>query len=171
MRLTEFTTVFWPDRKPEYSESSSITAQYFRHVLVDKRIHIFPGYSSVQDLNLDSIEELITALNIRDLLIVDRIWGAGEPICVADHVNRSGINFLRGKTPRGGRPMFPDMSKIYTTIDGLKPITVHTIGPEADPKSILSDRPLSKWAGIWTPAFSYLGVRTGVVNHRAMELK
>ena len=43
----------------------------------------------------------------------DRIRGIEQDVLITDHVNRSGLFFLRGKTPHEGFPMFPDMSNVY----------------------------------------------------------
>ena len=60
----------------------------------------------------------------------DRIRGTEQNVQIIDHVNRSGLFFLRGKTPIEDFPMFPDMSKIYKKTSKLKKITVQTLGPK-----------------------------------------
>mgnify|MGYP004387005185 CR=1 FL=1 len=59
----------------------------------------------------------------------DRISGLNKNILITDHINRSGVSFLRGETPYNKRPMFPDLSKIY--ICDKKPrVVVQTLGPK-----------------------------------------
>ena len=60
----------------------------------------------------------------------DRIRGIEQDVLITDHVNRSGLFFLRGKTPNEGFPMFPDMSNVYEKKSKLKKTTVQTLGPK-----------------------------------------
>ena len=60
----------------------------------------------------------------------DRIKGIEQDVLITDHINRSGLFFLRGKTPHEGFPMFPDMSNVYEKKSKLKKTTVQTLGPK-----------------------------------------
>ncbi|MFQ6615327.1 MAG: hypothetical protein ACE5HZ_00980 [Fidelibacterota bacterium] len=76
-------------------------------------------------------------LKIRDkwsatrIWLVDRVRGPLPLIQIVDHRNLSGQNPLRGETPMGHRPRFPDVSRLYLRSDlGLPRGIVTTVGPE-----------------------------------------
>ena len=58
--------------------------------------------------------------NIESITILDRLKPDNGPVCVVDHVNQSGYNFLMGQTPTSGFPTFPDMSNIYNQIKNIE---------------------------------------------------
>ena len=55
---------------------------------------------------------------IRKLLIVDRLQSKTGREKTTDHINKTGNNFLIGKTPHNNQPAFPDMSAVYKNIKG-----------------------------------------------------
>ena len=61
---------------------------------------------------------------------------------------RSGFNFFIGAEEIPGFPMFPDMSKIYKPIKGLRKIKVHTVGPSRFTKDLKDKQILSESAGL-----------------------
>ena len=66
--------------------------------LLKEGIHISPDKLSPHSLNPNNILKLKEKLNIESIFILDRIKPQTEEVCIVDHVNRSGINFLKGKT-------------------------------------------------------------------------
>ena len=110
--------------------------------LLKEGIHISPDEFSPQSINPSNILKLKEKLNIESIFILDRIKPQIGEVCIVDHVNRSGINFLKGNTPQKGLPTFPDMSCVYNQIAKLKKVVVHTVGPtlfeSKNPNQILS---------------------------------
>ena len=81
-----------------------------------------------------------------------------EFVCIVDHVNRSGTNFLIGETPVKNFPVFPDMSKIYNIIPGYKQVVVHTLGPSRFLKQYKQKQITSESVGLISPIWHYIGV-------------
>jgi|TARA_B100001971_G_C18184462_1_gene534760 hypothetical protein len=96
---------------------------------------------------------------ISEITIFDRIKGINENVSIKDHINRSGLNFLSSKTPFKNRPMFPDMSKIYHPIKGLRTVIVHTVGPEKFQKTTINNVIISEAVALIAPVWHYIGVR------------
>ena len=124
-----------------------------------KTIIVNPTRFSKKNISLKNLDQLKKNLNIERIYILDRISGLNENILIADHINRSGISFLRGETPYKKRPMFPDLSKVYT-YDKKKPrVVVQTLGPKCfkkppnEPSVVFSES-----AAIFTTLWHYIGV-------------
>jgi hypothetical protein len=89
----------------------------------------------------------------------DRTIGIKEKSTIIDHVNRSGVFYLKGNTPHKQRPMFPDMSYIYEKDPPLKNIIVQTLGYSRFKKVILEERVFfSEAAAIIATIWHYVGV-------------
>ena len=73
-------------------------------------------------------------IKTKKILIIDRVFASNKFIIISDHINRSGKNFLRKKTPHIDGPTFPDISQIYSNKNRE---TVTTIGPDKFEKDIL----------------------------------
>ena len=121
-------------------------------------IRIVPSRFSKDIINPKSFFHLKINLEIESVLILDCIAGLKREVCIVDHVNRSGYNFLIGKTPYRDFPTFPDMTNIYRAINNLEPIKVQTVGPERfkDLKEIGGY--ISESVGLLSPIWSYVGV-------------
>ena len=124
-----------------------------------KEITIVPQTFSAESINPSNFLQLKNEILFNSMFIVDRIKPNAGMACIMDHINRSGYNFLVGKTPLNDFPTFPDMTNIYSPIDGLKRIVVHTIGPERF--SLEQDLPfiVSEIVGLVSPVWHYIGVR------------
>jgi len=127
--------------------------------LLKEGIHISPDEFSPQSINPSNILKLKEKLNIESIFILDRIKPQIGEVCIVDHVNRSGINFLKGNTPQKGLPTFPDMSCVYNQIAKLKKVVVHTVGPtlfeSKNPNSLV----ISESVGIVAPIWHYVQVK------------
>jgi len=89
----------------------------------------------------------------------DRTFGIKEKSIIIDHVNRSGVFYLKGNTPHEQRPMFPDMSYIYEKDPPLKSIIVQTLGYSRFKKVKLEERVFfSEAAAIIATIWHYVGV-------------
>ena len=111
---------------------------------------------TVHVLILRTFYDLKKQLNIECITILDKTIPSVKGCYITDHVNRSGFNFLIAKTPINKLPVFPGMSNIYNEIEGLRPIVVHTVGPDRfisveDPKIIISES-----VGLISPLWHYV---------------
>ena len=124
-----------------------------------KTIVINPTRFSKKNISLKNLDQLKKHLNIERIYIIDRIWGLNKNILITDHINRSGISFLRGETPYNKRPMFPDLSKVYTHYEKNPRVVVQTLGPKrfkkppSEPGVVFSES-----AAIFTTLWHYIGV-------------
>jgi len=124
-----------------------------------KTIVINPTRFSKKNISLKNLDQLKKHLNIERIYIIDRISGLNKNILITDHINRSGISFLRGETPYNKRPMFPDLSKVYTHYEKNPRVVVQTLGPKrfkkppSEPGVVFSES-----AAIFTTLWHYIGV-------------
>lgn len=121
--------------------------------------YIWPTEFSPSALTPSNFQNLIDKFPLQDICILDRISGP-EIVTIIGHVNRSGLNVLRGRTPFNNKPQFPDMSGIYRPAAGYAEAIVHTVGPGN--LGSISDEPdnlQSEIAGIVSPLWHYLGLR------------
>ena len=100
-------TELWNDN----IEAKVETAQHVVGETRGRKI-ISPNKINFETINPRNFIEIKNKFNIEKLLIIDRLIGSEDIISIADHVNISGDNFLRGNTPEETFPQFPDMSKI-----------------------------------------------------------
>ena len=118
-----------------------------------------PTRFSKKNISLKNLDQLKKKLNIGRIYIFDRISGLNKNILITDHINRSGISFLRGETPYNKRPMFPDLSKVYTHYEKTPRVVVQTLGPKrfkkppSEPGVVFSES-----AAIFTTLWHYIGV-------------
>lgn len=127
--------------------------------LQKENIYIVPNSFNNKTIGPDNFLDLKREIGLTSILITDRIKPTKNKLCIMNHVNRSGYNFLIGKTPTQGLPRFPDMSNIYNQIRGLDTVVVHTVGPErfdsVEPDEVF----LSESVGLVAPVWHYVGVR------------
>ena len=133
---------------------------------INNRKIVFPEKLDQEHVNPIAIAEIYSLLGTEEIILVDRIKGTEEQITIVDHVNRSGITYLRGKTPLEKRPMFPDVSRIYKPVEGLKLVTVHTLGTgrfnsPPDEEGII----WSETVGQISPLLNYIGFTVYAVGH------
>ncbi len=153
-----------PTNKTEYSIYSpkrfSAKETAFNHNIfqtVDGR-HIVPITFSDESLNPKSFFGLKKMYDLGSILIIDRLKNTDRDVCIMDHVNKSGTNFLIGKTPYKELPTFPDMSHIYKPIPNLKQVLVHTVGQERFSSETGIDEVVSEATGLIAPLWHYVGV-------------
>lgn len=121
---------------------------------------VWPKNIDSETINPKNFIKLKEQFKLKDLLVIDWVKGHNDIVTIINHVNRSGQNFLRGATPEGKYPQFPDMSKIYNKINGLETVVVHTVGSERfhnvqnDEKVIWSES-----VGLIAPVAYYVGIK------------
>ena len=143
--------------KPKYQ---TIKVELFGHYIYEKGISrtIVPVKFKKQNINPKNFLSLKKEFKIENILIFDRTKPCFNNVCIIDHVNRSGFNFFIGAEKVHSFPMFPDMSKVYKPIKGLRKILVHTVGPSRFTKDLKDKQILSESAGLISPLWHYIGV-------------
>lgn len=135
-----------------------INAVNHRAIELKNNLIVWPDKISALTCSPENLHNLKNSLNTKNITVVDQIKNKSRLTTITGHVNRSGKNFLNGKTPFLEKPQFPDMTTIYQSPTKSK-TTVHTLGP----KRYLSSKNLNNqvvWSssiGLVAPVFSYLG--------------
>ena len=145
-------------KKPK---SYKFEKEVFEHFIFSKKenIHIVPKTFDNKTLGPRNFLGLKRELGLESILIIDRIKPTKKEICIMNHVNRAGYNFLIGKTPELDLPRFPDMSNIYNAIPGLNTETVHTVGPKRFDSATPGKVVLSEAIGLVAPIWHYVRVK------------
>ncbi|MFQ6603941.1 MAG: hypothetical protein ACE5D8_00145 [Fidelibacterota bacterium] len=120
-------------------------------------INLSPVTFDSSAINLENLTRLIKAFPMENIIILDRIRDK-RPVTIRDHINGSGINFLRGDTPFQDRTQFPDMSHVYRPHPFAQPATVFTAGPTRFHNIEIPDLVISEAAGIISPLWHYLDI-------------
>ena len=129
-----------------------------------KKLFLVPNKFDGKIINPESFLKLKGKMKIKSTLLIDKTIPEDKRLCIANHVNRSGYNFLIGKTPVANLPRFPDMSKIYNEISGLESAVVHTVGPERFRLRQESNNVVSESVGLVAPVWHYVGVKVFAQN-------
>ena len=79
-------------------------------------------------INPKTFLKLKKEMKIKSIFVIDKTIPEKKKLCIVNHINRSGYNFLIGKTPVANLPRFPDISKIYNKISDFESAVVHTVG-------------------------------------------
>jgi hypothetical protein len=146
----------------KYSSKTSLLS----HTLYTKEKHtyIIPNKFDEDNINPDNFLKLKEEMKIKSILIIDRTIPGDKKLCIINHVNRSGYNFLIGKTPTGKLPRFPDMSRIYNKNPGVESAVVHTVGPKRFRLRPKSNNVISESVGLIAPVWHYVGVKVFAQN-------
>ena len=136
------------------------------HKIFKKQKKLFLVPNKFDDTTIDpkNFLKLKEKMKIKKTLLIDETIPKNKRLCIANHVNRSGYNFLIGKTPIANLPRFPDMSKIYNEISGLESTVVHTVGPERFHLRPKSNNVISESVGLIAPVWHYVGVKVFAQN-------
>jgi hypothetical protein len=121
--------VYYNNHSPKVFLQKESLFQHDLYFLDDLRV-LVPKTITKKTINPSNFFNIKCKLSLDSVCIVDRIYPNKGPVCIIDHVNKSGYNFLIGNTPIKSFSVFPDMSNIYKPIPGLKQVVVHTIGPK-----------------------------------------
>ena len=132
---------------------------------LNEKVIIWPKNIDSETINPKNFIKLKKELRFDELLFVDRLAGTKEIVFIGNHINRSGQNFLRGVTPEGKFPQFPDMSKIYNKINGMETVVVHTVGSERF-HNIQNDENIiwSESIGLTAPVAHYVGIKVFAIG-------
>ena len=125
-----------------------------------ERIILWPKKIDSATINPKNFYELKKHYKLKELIFVDRLIETNKLVSIINHVNRSGQNFLRSKTPFNKFPQFPDMSKIYNKISGLDTVVVHTIGEKRFQNPPVEENVIwSELIGLIAPVAHYVGIK------------
>lgn len=136
------------------------------------RTVIWPRAINPESINPTNFIELMKKLDDNEMLIIDRIKGTNGWVSVKNHINRSGANFLIGRTPYNKFPRFPDISQIYHHVEGFEKRVVHTVGPKrfCEP-SQETGIIWSEAVGLIAPVAHYAGFRLWALGGSAHNKK
>lgn len=150
----------------ELAQQLNIESQkvLFGHNLYSKegKAFVWPEKFNESRLSPAIFLNLKNELNTQKIFIADRVFGAGCSTIISNHINRSGENFLRNKTPHGKRPTFFDASNLYSSKNGEK---VTTVGPQrfknkdTNEKKIISEK-IAPISVLW----HYLGIKITAIG-------
>ena len=117
---------------------------------------IWPESVDKTCINPETYDSLKQALHISTILIVDSVIDDVAVIKTADHINKTGQNFLINNTPYRKRPRFPDATNIYKNKSGK---TFLSLGDYAEKtKDPDGGRVQSGWIAPIATVWSYVGV-------------
>ena len=126
-------------------------------VIIDGNAFIYPHTTTEQSINPLNLNSIKLSLSIEKVILVDRIFGEEETTKTKDHINRTGVSFLRGNTPFEELPTFPDVSNIYHTKKGKVFMSVG----DKKPLKIITGKGvvLSEWIAPIATVWHYLGTK------------
>ena len=157
---------------PKYSlippikyNNKTVLYHHALYTTLDNR-SIVPLVFDGNTINPKNFLKLKIDLDIHSINVIDRIKPKHPKVYISNHANRSGYNFLIGKTPIQGFPRFPDMTNIYNKIPGLKPISVHTVGPKRFVLKLDTINVVSESVGLVAPVWHYVGIKVFAQNFK-----
>ena len=132
---------------------------FHNHAVVkkDNFSFIYPEDNSSNTINPKNYYSIKKQLGFSRLIIVDQTYHKINIVNVADHINRTGKSYLRGKTPFKKLPTFPDISNIYHEENGKTLMSVgekNTLNINTQENVILSS-----WIAAISPVWHYVGVK------------
>ncbi len=163
MNFSSFFHVYLCSNEEKRFLEETETLQFAGHNIANcgKKKIIWPKKLDLNHISPENFLVLKERINIEDVLIVDRLKGLKKTASIVGHVNRSGISFLRGKTPIKNAQQFPDMSNIYTKIEKIPPVVVHTLSTKDFLKLPKNEN------YIWSEA---IGLVSGVAHYVGMNV-
>jgi len=131
----------------------------YDHFIVtkDKFSYIYPKDHSPNIINPQNFFKIKQELGFNRLIVIDKIHSKKDVVRVADHINRTGKSFLRGKTPFKDFPTFPDISNMYNKVNGETLMSVgekNTLNINTKENVILSS-----WIAAISPVWNYINVK------------
>ena len=152
---------YYNNHLSKFNIDKKLDLKFFNHNIGIKNndVFIFPNQFNETSISPTEFLGLKNKYQIKTVNMYDRTFGIKEKYLIIDHVNRSGVFFLKGNTPFKQRPMFPDMSHIYEKDLLLKSIVVQTLGYDRFKKVKFKEKVFfSEAAAIIATVWHYVGV-------------
>ena len=152
---------YYNNQLSKFNIDQKLDLKFFNHNIgiKDNDVFIVPNQFNETSISPTEFLGLKKKYQIKTVNMYDRTIGIKEKSTIIDHVNRSGVFYLKGNTPHKQRPMFPDMSYIYEKDPPLKSIIVQTLGYNRFKKVKLEERVFfSEAAAIIATIWHYVGV-------------
>ena len=145
----------------KFNIDHKLDLKIFNHNVAIKNDDVFIVPHQFNETSISPTEflGLKNKYQIKTVNMYDRTFGIKEKSLIIDHVNRSGVFFLKGNTPFKQRPMFPDMSHIYEKDLSLESIVVQTLGYDRFKKAKFKENVFfSEAAANIATVWHYIGV-------------
>ena len=152
---------YYNNQLSRFGINQKLDLSFFNHNVGIKKndVIIVPKQFNETSISPTNFLGLKNKYNIKTVYMYDRTLGIKEKSIIMDHVNRSGVFYLKGNTPHEQRPMFPDMSHIYEKDPTLNSVVVQTVGYGRFKKDKLKEQVLfSEAAAIIATIWHYIGV-------------
>ena len=152
--ITKYIYFSFEKTPPELANTKPIKLS--NHKIIKYLDHVFiqPLGHTPNHINPKNLEKIREKYKIKNLVLVDYLKSKKRIITIKDHVNKTGYNFLRAKTPFKKRETFPDMSKVYLSELGE---VVFSVGSSFKDVSHLN-RNYTTWVGAIAILWKYIGV-------------
>ena len=152
---------YYNNQLSKFNIDQKLDLKIFNHSvgIKDNDVFIVPNQFNETSISPTKFLKLKNKYQVKTVNMYDRTFGIKEKSIIIDHVNRSGVFHLKGKTPHEQRPMFPDMSYIYEKDRSLKSIVVQTLGYDRFKRVKLKEQVFySEAAAIIATVWHYIGV-------------
>ena len=152
---------YYNNHLSKFNINQKLDSKFFNHNIGIKNDDVFivPNQFNETSISPTKFLGLKNKYQIKTVNMYDRTFGIKEESIIIDHVNRSGVFFLKGNTPLGQRPMFPDMSHIYKKDLSLKSVVVQTLGYNRFKTDKVKEKMFfSEAAAIIATVWHYVGV-------------
>ena len=152
---------YYNNQLSKFNIDQKLDLKIFNHNIGIKESDVFIVPNQLNETSISPAEflGLKNKYKIKTVNMYDRTIGIREKSIITDHINRSGVFYLKGNTPHEKRPMFPDMSHIYEKDPSLNSVVVQTVGY----KRFYKEKPkehvfYSEAAAIIATIWHYVGV-------------
>ena len=167
MNLSSFFHIYLCSNEEKRFLEETETLQFAGHntATCGKKKIIWPKKLDSNHVSPENFLVLKERIKIENVLIVDRLKGVEKLVSIVGHINRSGMSFLRGKTPTKNAQQFPDMSNIYSKINGMPFAVVHTLGQESFSKPPKNESCIwSEASGLISGVAHYVGIKVFAIG-------
>ncbi len=152
--ITKYIYFSFENTPPELANTRSL--EFSNHKIIEYLNHVFvqPLEHTSNHINPNNFENIREKYKIKNLVLIDYLKSKKKIINIKDHVNKTGYNFLRSKTPFKKKETFPDMSKVYLSKDGE---VVFSVGSSFRDDLDINHN-YTSWVGAIATVWKYIGV-------------
>ena len=148
--------IYFSFEKTPLGLANTESIEFSNHKIIKYLDHVFiqPLEHTPSQINPKNFEKIRLKFKIKSLVLVDYLKSKERFITIKDHVNKTGYNFLRSKTPFKKRETFPDMSKVYLSKNGEVVFSIgSSFGGDLD-----INHNYTPWVGAIATVWKYIGV-------------